>query len=147
MGIYGIKSDKCDCRGFWSTLDSDCSVHISKPCVKHRLEVGNVIYYELIHILRHITKHSSSNVYKYKYPVKILEILDLHDIRKKVIKLELTHDNMIDVNQFDNNKQIYYSQLNDQPMWNKIDEHTIQFIILYNPKHYTIEGTWEPADY
>lgn len=36
MGIYGVKLDKCDCRGSWSTLDSDYSVHISKSCVKHR---------------------------------------------------------------------------------------------------------------
>lgn len=147
MGIYKVKSNTCECCGQWCTLTSDHLVYITKPCVKHKLEVGNIIYYELIHILKHITKNSSSNVYKIKYPVKILEILYLPDKQKKVIKLELTHNNKIDVNQFDNNKQIHYSQLNDEPLWNKIDDNIIHFNILYNQRHHAIEGLWEPDDY
>jgi hypothetical protein len=146
MGIYKVKSNICDCMGQWCTLTADHSIYITKYCSRHELVVDNIIYYELIHVLKHITNNLSSNIYKIKYPIKILHI-DCINIRNKLIKLELKHDNTINVNQFDTNKQIYYSQLNDEPLWSKIDDNTIHFNILYNSRHHTIEGLWEPYDY
>lgn len=149
MGIYKVISNTCDCQGSWSTLvPSDLSVILIKPCLKHELKINNIIQYELIHVLEYITKKESSHIYKIKYPIKILNIDNTYlYLNKKIIKVEVTHNGTIDVNNFDNDKQIYYSFLNDQSLWNKIDDNTIHFTITYNVKHHTIEGLWVPYDY
>ena len=50
MGIYGIKSTSCKCRGSWATLDSEHRVYIKTPCSEHELTQGNQIYYTPLHI-------------------------------------------------------------------------------------------------
>jgi len=154
MGIYGVKSNNCECRGNWCTLDSDHRVYMNKPCSKHRLEIGNSIYYELHHLLMHITKYDTNNTkiikYKPKYLVKILDIQKL-DIpkynRNTCIKFEFKHDINIDIANFNESKNIIYSQFNDEPMWKKIDNNTIHLIVLYQGCHHTVETSWEAADY
>ena len=47
MGIYGVKSNKCNCKGSWSTLSNDYRTYMDNPCKEHSLIVGNTIYYEL----------------------------------------------------------------------------------------------------
>ena len=64
MGIYGVKSTTCNCKGSWSTLTND--------------------------------------------------------------------------------KRIY---MNDEPMWNKIDDNIIHFTLVYQSPHHTVEANWEALDY
>jgi len=144
MGIYGVKSNNCECRGSWSTLDSDHRVYMSYPCSEHELKSGNKIYYELSHLLYHITK--TSTLYQPKYLVKILDI-KTNDKRQKCIKVELIHNRTIDVSNFNESKNIIYSQFDDEPMWTKIDDNTIHIILLYQGCHHTVEKEWKPFDY
>ena len=144
MGIFKVKSSNCECTGSWATLDSDHRIYMSRPCSKHELKSGNKIYYELSHLLYHITK--TSTLYQPKYLVKILDVKDF-DKNKKCIKIELTHNSEINVVNFDKNKNIIYSQFNDEPMWTKIDDYTTHFIVLYQGCHHTIEKQWEREDY
>lgn len=150
MGIYGVKSTNCECRGNWATLDSDYRVYMSKPCSNHELKIGNSIYYELIHLLKHITKYFTANTniiwYEPKYLVKILDVKTINKCQK-CIKVELIHNGTINVSNFNQSKNIIYSQFNDEPMWKEIDDNTIHFIILYQGCHHNVEKKWEPFDY
>jgi hypothetical protein len=118
---------------------------MSHPCSEHELKIGNSIYYNLIHLLNHITKYSTTNTdiicYESVYLVKILDISNITST--KCIKLELTHSEIVNVANFNEKKQIYFSQFNDEPMWKKIDDNTIHFIILYQGCHHTVEKQWE----
>lgn len=149
MGIYGVKSTSCECRGSWATLDSDHRVYMKTPCSEHELTQGNQIYYKIHHLFEHITKNRTinTNIIKYepKYLVKILDVKKID--RKKCIKIELIHNGSIDVSNFNESKNIINSQFNDEPMWQKIDDNTIHLIILYQGCHHTIESDWKPEDY
>lgn len=151
MGIYGVKSTNCKCRGSWSTLDSDHRIYMTKPCSNHDLQIGNSIYYELIYLFNHITKYPTTNTniikYEQKYLVKILDIANISKEGKKCIKIELVHNGTIDVSNFNQSKNIIYSQFNDEPMWTKIDDNTIHFIIVYQGCHHTVAEQWEREDY
>jgi hypothetical protein len=147
MGIYYVKSKMCNCVGSWCTLTNDHRVYISKYCEQHKLTEGNKIYYELGHLLKYITiPQTSHKPYKDKYLVKILEIKETSR-DKKIIKIELDDNGEINVDNFNVSKQIYYSNFNDESMWKRINENTIQFILLYQAPHHTAEFGWEPADY
>ena len=61
--------------------------------------------------------------------------------------IELDDNGEINVDNFNVSKQIYYSNFNDESMWKRINENTIQFILLYQAPHHTAEFGWEPADY
>lgn len=147
MGIYGVKSKTCDCRGSWSTLTDDRRIYITNRCGQHMLKEGNKIYYELYHLLNHITiPQSSHKLYKHKYLVKILKSKEITR-GKKLIKIEIEDNGDLNVEAFNPSKQIYYSDLDDEPMWRRLNENTIQFILLYQEPHHTAEFGWEPADY
>jgi hypothetical protein len=146
MGIYGVKSNKCNCKGSWSTLTNDCRTYMEKPCSEHSLIVGNTIYYELKHLLNYITTNFEDIIIKEKYAVKILQIEKLTK-NKTIIKIEVNHNGNLNVNNFDNSKQTFYSQMNDEPMWINIDDTIMHMIILYQSPHHTIEDIWEAFDY
>lgn len=150
MGIYTLKSCTCECKGVICTLTSDHRVYMDKPCLNHKLDIGNSIYYELNHLFKHITNYTTTNTniifYKPKYLVKVLDIKVL-DKNKKLVKVELIHNGSIDISNFNEHKNIIYSQWNDEPMWKKIDENTINFIFLYQGCHHTVEIDWVPFDY
>ena len=146
MGIYGVKSNTCNCRGSWSTLTNDHRIYLEKPCKNHELKEGNVIYYELIHILDQIIKNRDGICIKDKYPVKILKVEDLGS-GKKILKVEVNHNGDFNTDNFDVNKQMYFSQMNDDPMWKKIDDNKFNFILLYKAFHHSIEDRWEAFDY
>jgi hypothetical protein len=44
-------------------------------------------------------------------------------------------------------KQMYFSQMNNEPMWKRIDNDTIQLVLLYQSPHHTVESGWDPEDY
>lgn len=153
MGIYTVKSCTCDCKGTICTLTADHRVYMDKPCVNHKLEMGNSIYYELNHLFKYLTKYSdtftlchftNTTCYEPKYLIKVLDIKVL-DKNKKLVKAELIHNGTIDVSNF--NKNIIYSEWNDETSWKKIDENTIHFIFLYQDCHHTVEKEWKPFDY
>lgn len=146
MGIFGVKSKTCNCKGSWTTLTNDHRIYMERPCKLHMLEEGNTIYYELRHLLNHIINDFKGIKIKEKYPVKILKIEKLTN-DKKIIKIEVIHNGDLNTNNFNNNKQMFYSQMNDEPMWKKIDDNTINMIILYQSPHHTVEENWEPSDY
>jgi hypothetical protein len=148
MGIYKVKSKTCNCKGNWSTLvENDHRVYMIMPCSNHELKEGNMIYYELIHILQHITiPESLHKPYKYKYLVKVLEKQKIQN-HKYIVKIELKDDGDINIDNFIKSKQIYFSQMNDEPMWKRIDNDTIQLVLLYQSPHHTVESGWDPEDY
>lgn len=147
MGIYGVKSRTCNCRGSWSTLDpKDYRVYMTKPCEKHMLTEGNTIYYELKHLFKSIINNFDGIIIREKYPCKILRVEKI-DNRKTIVKLEVIHNGDLNINNFDNNKKIFYSQMNDEAMWREIDENTIHIIITYQSPHHTVEENWEREDY
>jgi hypothetical protein len=37
--------------------------------------------------------------------------------------------------------------MNDEPMWKRIDNNTIQFVLTYQSPHHTVEHEWVPVDY
>ena len=37
--------------------------------------------------------------------------------------------------------------MNDEPMWNKIDDNIIHFTLVYQSPHHTVEENWEASDY
>ena len=143
MGIYKACSYDCKCEGMFSTLDpNDLSVYMVKPCEKHILLEGNTLVYELCHILNHITKKDQKLInIKNKYNVKILQLkpIYINENRKYLMKIEVIHNGEIDINKLDNNKNMLYSQMDDEPMWKQIDEHVIQMIFVFNCKHHTVE--------
>lgn len=146
MGIYGVKSNTCNCQGSWSTLDSnDHRIYMERPCKEHKIIVGNTIYYQLKYLLNHIINNFKDIKIKEKYAVKILEIEKVTD--KTIIKIEVNHNGEFNVNNFNDNKQIFYSQMNDEPMWKKIDDNILHMIILYQAPHHSVEEQWEPSDY
>ena len=144
MGIYEVNSTTCKCKGQWATLTSDMRIYMAYPCTEHTLNKGNQIYYELDHLLKHITNYTTTNTniikYNKKYLVKIVDIK--RKDTNKIIKIELNHNGEIDVANFNETKNIIYSEFNDEPMWLKIDENTIQFILVYQGCHHTIETEW-----
>jgi hypothetical protein len=144
MGIYNVKSNKCNCKGSWSTLTDDYRIYMEKPCQNHQLKEGNIIYYELHHLLNYITKNKI--VIKDVYPVKILKLVKIGK-DKQIIKVEVNHQGKLNTNNFDTLKQTYFSQINDEPMWKKIDDNIFEFIFLYKSQHHTVEDKWEPLDY
>ncbi len=148
MGIYTLKSTNCECKGTIYTLTADHRVYMEKPCLSHDLKIGNSIYYELNHLFKHFTKSLTLNIicYEPKYLVKVLDVKVL-ERGKKLVKVELIHNGTINVSNFNEHKNIIYSQMNDEPMWKKIDENTIDFIFLYQGCHHNVERDWEPFDY
>lgn len=148
MGIYKVKSKTCNCKGTWSTLvENDHRIYMIMPCSNHEVKEGNMIYYELIHILKHITiPEASHKPYKYKYLVKVLEKQKIQN-NKYIVKIELKDDGDINIDNFIASKQIYFSQMNDDPMWKRIDNDTIQFVLLYQSPHHNVESGWDPEDY
>jgi hypothetical protein len=157
MGIYGVKSKTCNCRGYWSTWDkNDYRIYMRNPCEKHSLKVGNTIYYKLNYLLKHISNKDVTSLplvkaelplVKETYLVKILHVEQLTNF-KMLIKIEVKHNGELNVDNFNNNKQIFYSQINDEPMWKKIDDNIIHMITLYQEPHHTVEeDAWEPWDY
>jgi hypothetical protein len=141
MEIYYVKSPTCDCKGCWTNVKSNgWNVCMDKPCLNHELKCGNMIYYEIIHLLKHITSKIGV-FYKIKYLVKVLELILIDNA--KHIKIELKHNGEMDVLNFDETEQFYFTELNNEPMWKKIDDTTIHFIILYQDYHHTIEKEWE----
>jgi hypothetical protein len=77
MGIYGVKSNTCNCKGSWCTLTSDHSIYMEKPCPNHQLKEGNIIYYKLIHLLDHIIKIKKNIKLREVYSLKILQVAEL----------------------------------------------------------------------
>lgn len=75
---------------------------MKKPCQNHELKEGNVIYYELIHLLNNVIKNRVGILIENVYPVKILR----RD--KEIIKVEVNHQGNLNTNNFDNNKQMYF---------------------------------------
>jgi len=147
MGIYGVKSRTCNCRGSWSTLDpKDHRVYMTNPCEKHTLTQGNTIYYELKHLFNVIINNFDGIIIREKYPSKILRVEKI-DNRKIIVKLEVIHNGDLNIDNFDNNKKIFYSQMNDEVMWREIDKNTIHIIILYQAPHHTVEENWERENY
>lgn len=143
MGIYGVKSKTCGCKGSWSTLDSkDTGVYISRPCSQHELVIGNTIFYELGPLLKLVSKPIYFDVIE---PVYALKIIDIYDIRNtKFVKVE-TED--IDFQMFDENKQYNIYELNHEPMFQLVDETKTHLIFEVKPKHWTVEEGWDPDDY
>jgi len=43
---------------------------------------------------------------------------------------------------FDINKQMYFSDMNDEPMWKKIDDNKFELILLYKSVHHTDGNNW-----
>ena len=37
--------------------------------------------------------------------------------------------------------------MNDESMWNKIDDNIIHFTLVYQSPHHTVEANWEALDY
>ena len=146
MGIYGVKSTTCNCKGSWSTLTNDKRIYMTKPCEEHILIEGNTIYYELKHILNYIIKNFTGIRIKDKYLVKILQIEKVR-INKTLIKFEVIHNGELNIENFNKNKNIIFSQMNDEPMWNKIDDNIIHFTLVYQSPHHTVEANWEALDY
>jgi hypothetical protein len=137
MGIFYLKSKTCNCKGQWCTLTNEHRAYLTIPCTTHSLNVGNSIYYCLDYFLNHISR---GKLYKNKYLVKILEKQTLSR-DKTLIKIEVTGETF-DVNNFIPSKQIYYSQMNDEPMWKQIDNNTMHFILVYQPECHTVEIGW-----
>ena len=109
MGIYGVKSNTCNCKGSWSTLDSnDLRIYMETPCPNHQIREGNIIYYELRHLLHHVVNIKNNIRIREKYPVKVLDIKEI-DRCRKIIKIEVDHNGEIDVDNFDNFNQRYFS--------------------------------------
>ena len=151
MGIYEVKSNTCNCKGSWCTLSDDYRIYMTNPCQNHQLKEGNVIYYELIHLLSNIIKNRTGIQIEAKYIVKILQVAKL-EIDKTIIKVEVNHQGKLNTDIFDTLKQMYFSQMNDDPMWKKIDNNRFEFILLYKDCHHTVEDKWEednldPFDY
>jgi hypothetical protein len=118
MGIYGVKSNTCNCKGSWCTLTNDTRICMTNPCQKHIIKEDNTIYYELKHIITYIIKNKSGIQCEHKYPVKILKLIKL-DNKKTIMKIEVNHQGKLNTDNFDINKQMYFSQINDEPMWKK----------------------------
>ena len=97
------------------------------------------------HLLNHITTNFEDNI-KEKYAVKILQTEKL-TTNKTIIKIELNHKGELDNGNCNNTKQMFYSQMNDEPMWKKIDNNILHMIILYQSPHHTVEEMWEAFDY
>jgi hypothetical protein len=151
MGIYTVKSRTCHCCGQWSTLDpQDHRIYMHQPCSTHECTEGNRIYYKLHYMLEYITRpQSNANPYKDTYLVKVLE---KQQIKNKhgyghIIKIELTDNGAINADNFVQSKQTYFSDMDDAPMWKRIDDNTIQFVLIYQSVHHTVEHEWVPADY
>lgn len=148
MGIYTLKSSNCECKGTICTLTADHRIYMSYPCVKHEIKTDNIIYYELSHLFNHITKHSPTNIISYE-PKYLVKVLDVKVLARgiKLVKVELVHNGSIHVSNFNETKNIIYSQWDDEPMWKKIDENTIHIVLLYQGCHHNVENSWEPLDF
>jgi hypothetical protein len=146
MVVYEVKSKTCNCIGVCSTLyEPKIHIYMDKPCYKHALIINNMIYYDLSHLLGYISKPDIPKpIYKPKYLVKVIYVNT--NSNKPIIKLELKHDGEIDIDNFDNKKRIYYSDLEDEQRWIKIDDTTIQFTLSYLQAHHTVEDEWEKVD-
>lgn len=140
MGIYEVESNTCNCIGNFTTFDDDHRIYMSKPCQIHELKEGNTIYYDLRDDLKYIMKSFDEIEIKKKYLVKILKIEKIINSNKKIIKIEI-NDNLDTY--FDDNKQIFYTQMNDEPMWKKVDDNKINMIILYKTVNHTVQDGWK----
>ena len=119
---------------------------MDKPCEIHSIKEGNTIYYELSHLFRLIQNNKNIPIIEQKYPVKILQVRNLSNNRT-IIKVEVKHNGEVNVDNFDNMKQMFFSDLNDEPMWKKLDDKCFNFILLYKPFYHNVEDKWEPFDY
>jgi hypothetical protein len=145
MESYNVKSITCDCKGIWSTLDyNDYRIYMNQHCIFHELKEENLIYYELFNLLNYIT-NKCRQTYKVKYLVKILKIKKYKSTQ--LLKIELKHNSEINVDNFDNDKQIFIPQMNYEPMWKKIDNNTLHLIFLYDSCNHMVEKEWKPSDY
>ena len=143
MGIYGVKSKTCGCKGSWSTLDSeDTGVYISRPCSQHELVRGNTFFYDLGPLLKLVAKPIYFDVIQPVYALKIIDVVE--DNTVKLLKVELKNFN---VTMFNESKQQFFSQINDEPMFQQFDETTVHFIFKFLPKFWTVEEGWDPDDY
>ena len=144
------KSNTCDCLLSTATFDDNCLI-MEQPCVKHKIKVGNYIWYNLKPIMRHLLKRGHTLDIRDKYYVKIINVKNLcisscFTSSRRLIQIELKHDGKININMLDNLKQIYYSELNDEPMYKIKDENTLILTLLYQAYHHTIEDTWIGTD-
>jgi hypothetical protein len=142
MGIFKVKSNTCNCKGSWSTLTNNHKIYLETPCHQHSIKEGNIIYYELIHLLEHIIKIKKNIKLREVYSLKILQVAELGK-DKKILKVEINHNGDLNTDNFDTLKQMYFSQMNDEPMWKKIDDNRFEFIFVYMNKYHTIEDKWE----
>lgn len=140
MGIYTVKSKTCNCIGDWCTLTNDTRIHMQKPCELHSLATNNKIWYNLNPLLGLL---ANKQLRGDKTQLKVLQCETIGS-NKKIIKVEVNNMNGI---VFDESKQRYFSQINDEPMWKWINNDTIHFILLYNPAHHKVEDEWIEYDY
>ena len=138
MGIYYVNSKTCNCRGSWSTLNNDTRIYMTKTCDKHSLKEGNTIYYKLIYLFN-LIKKKQILINQIDYHVKILKVVK---VKKGLLLKVLVNDDSNLIDKFDINKQIYYSDMDDEPMWKKIDDNNFEFIFLYKEVHHTVENDW-----
>ena len=146
MGIYYQKSDTCDCQGVFSTLCSnDRNIYMQKPCIQHEIQKGNTIYYNLQPIISHLLKktkcHFISSSHFMRYEVNIIDVVETQ--QKKIIKIEVQDHESLLSDDYDPRKQIFYSDFNDEPMFQKTNHGTICFIFTYLPKYHTVKNVWE----
>ena len=141
MGIYTYKSPTCGCIGCWSSLTNDTRFCLSDPCSKHSITVGNIIWYDLRPLLQYI----GCKNYQPKYALRIINVIKLQN--KTLIKVEV---NGLNVDVFNCNKQIYYSDMNDEPMWQKIgigigegETNIVHFVFVYDCMQHCSENDEE----
>lgn len=118
------------------------------PCPLHTIEQGNSIYYQLFDLLKYCIRVQSNvpTTTTTTYPVKLIQIVNMEKGRK-LLRVEVTHNGTIDTDLFNSANQVYYSQMNDDPMWKKIDDNRVEFIMMYQSVYHTVEDNWEPFDY
>ena len=144
------QSNTCECLLSTTTFD-DNGLIMEQPCVKHKIKVGNHIWYNLKPIMWHLLKQGHALDIRDKYHVKIISVKNLYISRcftssKRLIQIEWKHEGKLNINMLDGLKQIYYSEMNDEPMYKMKDEKTLILTLLYQAYHHTIDDTWIPTD-
>jgi len=59
------------------------------------------------------------------------------------MKIEVNNCENLLYDHYDEKKQIFYSDFNDEPMFQKINESTICLILTYLRRHHSVETGWE----
>jgi hypothetical protein len=133
MGLYDYVYS-CGCVECDSTLNGNKSKmppYLILVCSDHKLMIGNKFEYNFSKFINKFWKRTDNGLCvnfnnKFKYNVEILDFIKHHSNTFYIVRFKTDFD----TSNLDIQKQIFFSEFNDEPNWIETSEYTILTLIF-----------------